>query len=268
MKNKNRIINKLLIVFLIIGIILTILPASQSFASNSTELSLSLTEWEAYLIDHENVERIYNTLKDMTDENGSRVYSDQFIIGLISNIMHEGNLGVVEYQFSKYHCYNFELPSGGTKIQSRDDIDYLLNWGTSNDGTEDGKPKKGSCGVSSVQWSYNRRITYLKKLKLNIGNKTEVYDSDLAVTDLEMIVTELKPDGKYYKAIMSAVGSDKTAENYAEAFCDHYFLPSHCDQDMSTTGESCLIRRETASELWRKFNSKTKVNKKLPCKEA
>ena len=222
-----------------------------------------VSEWNAHMLDHKSVIPIYNGLIDLKNEDDETIYPEEFIIGLIANIEHEGKSGVVEYSFSRYHQYGFELPSGGIKMQTMDDIDYLLDWTTSNEGTQEGWAKKGSCGVSCVQWSFGRRITYLNKLKTNMGDRTEITDFDLSTTDLEMVLEELDPEGKYYKRIMSAVGNNPTASDYAEAFCDYYFMPKYADLNMSTTGESCIERRATAERLWKIYKSEKMMYKKI-----
>lgn len=232
-----------------------------SYAEENTEQKILMTEWNAHLLDNETIIPVYNCLKDAVDESGNSLYSDEFIIGFIANIEHESKSGIVEYSFSKNHEYGFYLPSGGSAIENTDDIDYLLDWTVSNEGTKENCAKKGSCGVSLVQWSYGRRITYLNKLKQNMGDRTDVTRYDLSVTDMEMILEELSPDGKYYKNIIAAIGSDRSAENYAEAFCDYYFKPRHSDLNMTGTGLSCTERRATAEYLWEIYNSNRLIYK-------
>ena len=237
-------------------------------AQNTTQI-VEMTEWNAHLYDHKSIVPVYYELMEYeytpVDEEGNegepyKPYSEEMIIGFMANLEHEGNSGVVEYQFSKDHSYGFELPSGGCYIKTVDDVDYLLDWTTSNVGTIDGLPQKGSCGVSCVQWSFGRRITYLKKLK---EGRYYVTEYDLAKTDVEMVFEELDPEGYYYNAVQAAVGHNKTAENYAEAFCDTFFKPKNCDLNMSTTGSSCIGRRQTAARLWSLYTSDKIIKKEI-----
>ena len=48
-------------------------------------------------------------------------------IGLMANIVAEGDCGVVEYEFSREHDHGFSLPSGESKITTYSDLNYLEN---------------------------------------------------------------------------------------------------------------------------------------------
>lgn len=222
-----------------------------------------MSEWNAHLADHTNIANLFYGMTDAEDEEGNRLYSDEFIIGFLANVEAEGNTGVVEHIFSRQHAYGFELPSGGSRIRSIYDINYLLDWPITDGDNDDIGVSRGSCGVSSVQWSYGRRINYLERLKENIGNRWDVTEYDIAETDLEMVLYELEPGRRYYNAVTEAAGDDADAEVYAEAFCDYYFKPKNADLNMSGKGESCKTRRAAAKDLWKIFNSEEMVYKTI-----
>ncbi len=237
--------------------------SADSVSAEKVTKEVYMTEWNAHLADHKDIVNLYYGLKDAVDEEGNRIYSDEFIIGFLVNVEAEGNTGVVEHVFSRQHAYGFELPSGGSKIRSVYDIDYLLDW-TITDGDTDGiGVAKGSCGVSSVQWSYGRRISYLERLKKNINGRWEVTEYDISSTDLEMVLYELEPGRRYYNEVMEAAGDKTDAENYAEALCDKYFKPKNADLNMSGKGESCKTRRKAAKDLWKIFTSEEMVYKTI-----
>jgi len=56
--------------------------------------------------------------------NGYRV---KCTIGLMANLVAEGNYGIVEYASSKSHSFNFCLPSVGFKCKTIADIIYVRN---------------------------------------------------------------------------------------------------------------------------------------------
>lgn len=251
-KFKNAIIALLVL-------IMAIPAVSTTAEAKDYTVTQYMTEWNIYLYEHQDLINVYNELFDATDEDGNRLYSDEFVIGIIANVEHEGAPGVVEYYFSLCHDYNFYLPSGGTKIKTIDDINYLRNWTTSDDGSIDGCALKGSLGVSSVQWSYKRRLKWLDKLTESMGRRTIVTQYDLTYADVSMMLEELDLDGNYYKKVANAVGKNPTAADYAEALCDYYFIPNKADYNMSGTSVECKTRRESAKELWRIYNSTEEV---------
>lgn len=217
-----------------------------------------LTDWEFYLHQHPDAALVYSTFSQKLDEKGNRIYSDEFIIGLLANISCEGKPGYVEGAFSKHHQYGFSLPSGETYIKNLEDIEYLLNWTTNNKGTKSKYAKKGSCGVSSVQWSYGRRIEWCNILKniLVSSNRTECTEIDYHNANKEMFFKELAPSGYYYPKIEKcAKNNGGSASSYAEAICDIYEAPGSADLNMSGTGEACKIRRAIAKDLWAIFIS-------------
>lgn len=250
-------IKKFVIALLVI--VLAVPCYAKSVNAKEYTVTQYMTEWNIYLYEHQDLINVYNELFDARDEEGNRLYSDEFVIGLIANVEHEGAPGIVEYYFSSLHKYDFYLPSGGVKIKTIDDVYYLLNWTTSDEESEPGSVLKGSCGVSSVQWSYKRRIKWLGKLLDSMGSRTAVTQYDLTYADVTMMLEELDINGTYYRKVSSAAGKNPTASDYAEALCDYYFIPAGADYNMSTTGKQCKERRETAENLWRIYNSKKEV---------
>ena len=90
-----------------------------------------MSEWNAHLADHTNIANLFYGMTDAEDEEGNRLYSDEFIIGFLANVEAEGNTGVVEHIFSRQHAYGFELPSGGSRIRSiylKYFVSYLDCW--------------------------------------------------------------------------------------------------------------------------------------------
>ncbi len=259
---KKNILRTVINLILCISLSLTVFSSDlNSEEEVSKEVLVSV--WNAHLDDHRELINIYYGLLDAVDEEGERLYSDEFIIGFLANVEVEGNAGVVEYAFSREGAYDFALPSGGSKIRSQSDIAYLLEWTISDEGTTEGGPKKGSCGVSSVQWSYGRRLQYLERLKANTEGRYEITSYDITTTDLEMILYELAPGKRYYKEVMEAVGTGTDVRVFAEAFCDKYFKPKNADLKMNGKGESCIARRKKAGELWKLFTSEEMVYKDI-----
>jgi hypothetical protein len=181
----------------------------------------------------------------------------------LANIKHEGAPGVVEHSFSKQHQYDFFLPNGGSVIENTEDIDYLLAWTITDEETVEGYAKKGSLGVSSLQWSYGRRITWLTILKdiLQEKGKDTCNLEDLNEANRKMFLEELSPDYKknYYETVVTfAEENGGTVDAYAEAICDYYVVPSKADLNMSKEGDACIERANTSIEIWRIFESQNK----------
>jgi len=251
MKKIKKIIIPLLVLIMVIPS-MTVVP--EKTTATEYTVTQNMTEWNIYLYEHQDLINVYNELFDARDEEGNRLYSDEFVIGIIANVEHEGAPGIVEYYFSLLHYYDFYLPSGGVKIKTIDDVYYLLNWTTDNSENSLGV-FQGSCGVSSVQWSYQRRIKWLNKLLASLNGRTVVTQYDLTYADVTMMLEELDINGTYYRKVANAVGKNPTAADYAEALCDYYFIPAKADLNYSNTGSECQDRRETAKELWKKYNS-------------
>lgn len=247
---------KLVIALLVM--IMAIPTVSNNSSAKEYTVTQYMTEWNIYLYEHQDLINVYNELFDARDEEGNRLYSDEFVMGIIANVEHEGAPGIVEYYFSMCHYYDFYLPSGGVKIKTIDDVYYLLNWTTDNSDTSLGI-NKGSLGVSSVQWSYQRRIKWLNKLLDSLGSRTVVTQYDLTYADVTMMLEELDVNGTYYRKVTSAVGKNATAADYAEALCDYYFIPAGADLNYTNKGDQCIKRRETANRLWKMYKNEEKV---------
>ena len=176
-------------------------------------------------------------------------YSIECAIGLMANLVAEGNYGIVEYSFSKNHSYNFYLPSGGVKCKTIKDIEYVRDWPITNIKTSNSKLKSGSCGFGSVQWSFGRRVNFAKMCLSIMKNDSDVNDENWAIAEATFITQELKNEyySKVEKAALKAGGS---VADWAEAFTDKYELPSGSDRDMSGTGSACIERRKIAGEIY------------------
>ena len=184
----------------------------------------------------------YNALR----ENG---YSIECAIGLMANLVAEGNYGIVEYAFSKSHSFNFYLPSGGFKCKTIADIEYVRNWTTSNDGSGNSKWKKGSCGFGSVQWSFIRRVNFANLCLTIMKNDSDVNDNNWAIAEATFIIQELK-NGYYSPVQKAATKAGGSVEAWAEAFSDKYEIPSGADRNMTATGSACIKRRNIAREIY------------------
>ena len=181
---------------------------------------------------------------DVILENG---YSVECAIGLMANLAAEGNYGIVEYAFSKNHCYNFHLPSGGYKCKTIKDIEYVKNWTTSDVGSQ--KWKKGSCGFGSVQWSYGRRVSFANICLSIMKKDSDVNDANWALAEATFIIQELK--NQYYNNIKTAAtNAGGSVEDWAEAFTDKYEMPQGSDRNMSGTGAACKTRRKYARDIY------------------
>lgn len=227
-----------------------------SFESNTNK-------WDAYLEENEEARLVYDTFSKEMDEEGNRLFSDEFIIGLLANMEHEGTPGKVEGAFANCGQYGFRMPSGKNIIQDKADIDYLLSWTIVDDEYIAGCVRKGSCGVSSLQWSFGRRITWLKILEdvLEEEGKTSCNISDFYKANMKMFLKELTPTKSetcYYNLVVKAAeknGGD--VESYAEAICDYYVAPGGADLDMSGTGSACKERRESAARIGEIYQTKS-----------
>lgn len=248
-------IKKIVIALLVMMLAVPTIANSTSSSAKEYTVTQEMSEWNIYLYEHQDLINVYNELFDARDEEGNRLYSDEFLIGMIANVEHEGAPGIVEYYFSSLHYYDFYLPSGGVKIKTVDDVYYLMNWTTTNEESTPGSIFKGSCGVSSVQWSYTRRIKWLNKLLASLNGRTVVTQYDLTYADVTMMLEELDVNGIYYRKVLSAVGDNGTAMDYAEALCDYYFIPANADLCYSNTGTQCQARRASAADLWEKYTS-------------
>ena len=176
-------------------------------------------------------------------------YSLECAIGLMGNLVAEGNFGIVEYAFSKSHNFNFYLPSGGVKCKTIADIEYVRNWTTSNDNSGNSKLKKGSCGFGSVQWSYERRVNFANLCLTIMKNDSDVNDSNWVIAEATFITQELK-NGYYNSIEKAATKAGGSVEAWAEAFTDRYERPSGADLKMTATGSACIKRRKYARDIY------------------
>lgn len=185
-------------------------------------------------------------------------YSVECAIGLMANLIEEGNYGIVEYSFSKSHNYGFYLPSGGHKCKTIEDIKYVRDWTTSNNNS--GKNlKKGSCGFGSVQWSYDRRVNFAKICLSIMKNDSDVNDTNWAIAEATFIAQELK--GGYYNSIEKAArNAGGSVEDWAEAFSDKYERPAGADLKMTGTGSACKARRNNAKNIYNYLKNKGVLN--------
>ena len=176
-------------------------------------------------------------------------YSIECAIGLMANLLAEGNYGLVEYAFSKSHSFGFRLPSGGYICKTIKDIEYMRDWTTSDEGTGNSKWKKGSCGFGSVQWSYGRRVNFAKICLSIMKEDSDVNEKNWAIAEATFITQELK--NEYYSRVSkAAINAGGSVEAWAEAFCDKYEIPQHSDRKMNATGSACITRRKYAREIY------------------
>ena len=184
----------------------------------------------------------------------SNGYSNECAVGLMGNLVAEGNYGIVEYAFSKSHNFGFSLPSGGVKCKTIDDIKYVKNWTTSNEGSGNSKWKKGSCGFGSVQWSYERRVNFANVCLSIMKEDSDVHDGNWSIAEATFITQELK--GGYYSSVKNAaVNAGGSVEAWAEAFTDKYERPSGADLKMTGTGTACKTRRKLARDIYDYLNN-------------
>ena len=215
-------------------------PQQPSIGKNQNVLAaLQRSQWSQKA---DSLAVAYNTIK-------SSGYSTECAIGLMANLVAEGNYGIVEYSFSLSHSYGFRLPSGGSKCRTIEDIRYVKSWTTSDYGSEFSKVKKGSCGFGSVQWSYDRRVNFANVCLSIMKKDSDVHDGNWAIAEATFIAQELK--GGYYSSVKNAaVNAGGSVEAWAEAFTDKYERPSGADLNMSGTGSACQTRRRIARELY------------------
>jgi len=175
-------------------------------------------------------------------------YSVECAIGLMANLLAEGNYGIVEYSFSKSHKFNFYLPSGGVKCKTIKDIEYVRDWPTTSKETS-GNLKKDSCGFGSVQWSFERRVNFAKLCLTIMKSDSDVNDNNWAIAEAKFITQELK--NGYYSAVEKAAkNAGGSVEDWAEAFCDKYERPAGADLKMTGTGSACVTRRKNAKNIY------------------
>ena len=209
--------------------------------ANSTKLldTLRYSPWSSKA---DSLSVAYYTLRN----NG---YSIECAIGLMANLVAEGNYGIVEYSFSQYHNFNFYLPSGGVKCKTIADIQYVRNWSTKSEKPGNSKLNKGSCGFGSVQWSFGRRVNFANICLSIMKNDSDVNDNNWSIAEATFIIEELK-NGFYNDIEKAARKAGGTVEAWAEAFTDIYEKPRYADLKMNATGSACITRRKYARDLY------------------
>ena len=186
-------------------------------------------------------------------------YSVECAIGLMANLVAEGNYGIVEYSFSKSHGYNFYLPSGGYKCKTIKDIEYVRDWPITNDNSSKSKLQRGSCGFGSVQWSFGRRVNFANVCLQIMKNDSDVNDKNWAIAEATFITQELK--NSYYNAVEKAAkNAGGSVADWAEAFTDKYEKPSGADYNMSGTGSACKTRRNYAIQIYNYLKEKNVIS--------
>lgn len=145
------------------------------------------------------------------------LYGENFAFGVMGNIFAEGDFGVVEYTFSQKHPYGFSLPSGGTSVTSEADIDYLIAWDST---TDSGSPKKGSCGLGIIQWSWGRRVAVATKYKSIVTDYSDV--NQFAAAEISFMADEFAGE---YKNVADEC-SGQSAYDCARYVCLDYEKPS------------------------------------------
>ena len=163
-------------------------------------------------------------------------------IGLMANINSEGNYAIVEEKFSNQASNIFPGPKWARRCVDLSGLNWLESKGSGI-----------SCGFGIIQWSYDRRMQLVAIYKSKLGGATQFSEALSMSAEIQMMVRELSPGTSYYgnvsKAANNAGGSP---ENWAEAFCDYYEMPSGwCGKHnrMTGIGSGCRERMATASRL-------------------
>lgn len=194
----------------------------------------------------------YQVMKDLG-------YPDNAAIGLMANIQAEGSYGVVEYSFVSQGGGNYKKNSTtgyiNNPVQTKTDVQKLYDLGAGP-----------ACGFGSVQWSYNRRVTYAGILLNTIGNSSSVTTDMLVTSEILMYEEELTPGGTYYNYLSTALSNAGTdtvnasVEQWAEAICDRYEVCSACcvkqqyssmsyTKGSGTYGSACQTRAQEATNI-------------------
>ena len=178
-------------------------------------------------------------------------YGENFAIGLMANILAEGDSGLVEGMWTyssggdskvksncscngssgKYVYWYWNQASCAvhslayTYIDSESDIDTLL---TIPNGV-------AGIGVGSVQWSGGRRVGLL-----NLYKQKGVTFSKDELLEIEVEYTMMEFAGDYYKVVMACSG--KSAAECGSIICSQYEKPAGSDQP--------VIRGNSAAEIY------------------
>lgn len=210
------------------------------YARHSTALVISRSK-SFYEIPNDNVgnigelsnEQVYNALKDSEFKNKAKilsivygaaepVYGKDFAIGMMANVYAEGSPGVVEYAFSQYHYWGFELPSGKTTIQNADDVNYLLNWDHTSKEKDSHGYQKGSVGIGICGWSFGRRINLLKEYQKYVKNYTT---DEFTAVEISFMLAEYASSSYKSKVVDASLG--KGCETAAKNICLYYEAPAN-----------------------------------------
>ena len=162
-------------------------------------------------------------------EAAAPLYGKEFAIGLMANIVAEGNYGQIEYKNSQGYWSKASsdvLAIAGKIVSSESMVDTLLN------GIPDGT--KG-IGVGSIQWSGGRRVMLLNEYKANAKAYT---NDELGVIEVNYMMKELA--GGYQTVVQACSG--KGASECASIICKNYEKPAHKNSEAVT-------RANTASDL-------------------
>lgn len=165
-------------------------------------------------------------------------------IGLMANVVEEGDLGVIERSFA-----NKDSNLQPNPVKYKKQIEYLKNKG---DGI--------SLGLGFVQWSRGRRVALCDIYLRNLGDNDDVSKEVMFKSEMEMLANELSKGTSYNTSIVQAANSkSNTVEAWAEAFSDYYFIskqscyfatsPPSSSNKMKTMGDACKRRCANASEL-------------------
>ena len=166
-------------------------------------------------------------------------YGKNQAIGMMANVFHEGNFGVVESAFAMYHYFDFYLPSGSTTVvKSKKDAEYLKNWNAdsrhqkrqkvTNSRGQTINYQEASCGAGIFAWSFYLRV-YLAE---NYIKSCSAYSQDeLAVVEIEFMEDLLdgkyankKPYGYDYRSVIKHM-KGKSANECASIFCEEFERP-------------------------------------------
>lgn len=224
---------------------LVIPPLAQGSVPNSnisnSEVAQKLKD--AYPTKYEEMALVWELMHNTFQSN-----ADYIAIGLMANIANEGGYGVVEGLFAISHKDGVSIPStpnanwGSNTMKTIRDVEYFNKLSSSI-----------SCGVGSVQWSHERRITFTSICLKYMKSDSDVNDVNWAKAEAEMLVYEIHPGSGYYKDVSGAVGkAGNTVENWAEAFADYYEIcDGYCGKGnkMTGSGAQCKSRRNNATNI-------------------
>lgn len=156
-------------------------------------------------------------------------------IGLMANIKHEGNFGLVEGKYLKpipehsdgqrmevtlnvgAHRKFMGIGCGYSfQICDRNGLNALKELGTDY-----------SCGLGIIQWSKGRRMNLIQVYEDILGSSNTIDQSIMIAAEVKMMSNELEEGGHYYRGVSKQISENgvMTPEAWAEAFCDVYEAP-------------------------------------------